>query len=390
MGIARKQLLFTVASTPAAYPSWIDTLTLNRWQAININTLANVDPQDDAAANPNYPGTAPWHQVTGQDSVFRHWNGGVFASGFGTYGSVLHYGGGHNGYSGSEVYAFDMGTRLFRRLYNPYPGPFNFPYATGVYPDGSPIPPHTYDTLVYHVASNRLVKLRSCVESSGTSSNSVEANYFQSLNLSTLVWTNSSAHAGTVHSGGHSCYDSTRELCWVSGGSSSSGFFSYDPVGNTVTRYNTKIPVMTDSAAAYDPVNDLFVVTRFKSDTRVQAWSLAGSIDSNPQSYLTTTGVAFTKESANGWEWSPAKQAFLYYRRDGAVYQLKLTSGAWNTGTWTWSLLTDAGNTVVPPNDAVDNGVYSRFQIASYSSGTREVAILCNGRSQSTYAFRIA
>ena len=96
-------------------------------------------------------------------------------------------------------------------------------------------------------------------------------------------------------------------------------------------------------------------------------------------------GTAPDKQSANGWEWSPARQAFLYFRPGSGVYEFKLSGTDWQSGTWNWRNLTSSSNSVTP--EAASNGVYSRFRVASYSDA--EVAIVVNSVSGPVYAFRV-
>jgi hypothetical protein len=388
---------FNIEVLPAI-PPWIEPVLPNvgRWGPISLNTLSDIDPEDDPALNPNYPGSAPWHQVQGQAGQTDAWNGGIYASRRGPYGALCLYGGGHNAYAGSEIPAFDLRTRMWELASKPYPGPFNWPYPTGVYPDGSPVPPHTYDTLAYHPPTNRFVKMRSVMETTSQSSNSLIVPYIQTYDFDTGVWTNSPPHNSPFFSAGYSCYDSLRGLIWGCGGSSSDGFIAFDPVLNQVV---VEVPFklrMTDSPADYDPINDIIVVPGFRDGSDVHAWSLAGNVANNAKKILNQAGTIPNRESSSAWAWSPHHQGFIYYRRDGAVYLFKHTSGAWDTGTWTWTLLTDPGNTVIPPieesSGGNSNGVYSRGQVASFTDGVtrREIFMVVNDVQQPVYGFRVA
>ena len=53
--------------------------------------------------------------VEGVSGVIDDWCGGAFASGFGTLGGLVVWGGGHNGYFGSELYVFDLESQLWVR-----------------------------------------------------------------------------------------------------------------------------------------------------------------------------------------------------------------------------------------------------------------------------------
>src|SRR5262245_18766455 len=88
-------------------PAWAiepyDSLVPGRWTVVSTNTIHDVDPcpKRDCSYSAN----------EGVAGVINDWNGGVFASGYGAYGGLVAWGGGHMGYFGSEIYVFDVGAR---------------------------------------------------------------------------------------------------------------------------------------------------------------------------------------------------------------------------------------------------------------------------------------
>jgi hypothetical protein len=376
------------ASSP---PSWVSSIPQGTWAAIGKNTISDVDAAKDPAVNPG-GGSPPWRGNTGLRAILDAWNGGAFASGYGSHGSLLVFGGGHNDYLGSEVYAFDMATQMWKRVTNPYPGPFNFPYADTAYPDGSPVPPHTFEFVDYHPGTNSFVLLRG-VEDGVASTNATDQFRTHMLDLDTGQWRKSRRNGNLgADGGGVSCYDSNRDVFWALGPSSTSNpFTKFDPnVNNSdgtvgaYTNYNA-LAHEIDAAAACDPVNDLFVFAAFRYAGRVYAIDLK-----NPNGgrvALNETGDIPQKRGAGGWEWSSKRQAFIYWRQGGGVYEFKHVSGSWSTGTWRWTNLTSGSNSVVPQSMVSDNGVYSRFRIARY--GNEEVAVVVNRVDGPVYAFRI-
>jgi hypothetical protein len=284
-----------------------------------------------------------------------------------------------------------MATRAWRRLSNPYKGPFNWPYSKAEYPDGSAIPPHTYDFVDYHPRTNSFVLLKGQTEL-GPPSNDTAVAIAHGFDLGARKWRRSPQNGDVqIFSGGYSVYDSKRDVFWVEGGSSSSNFVQFNPntsnadgTFGTWTNYAPQLR-MTDSVAAYDPTHDLLVVTAFRNSEAIYAVDLANP--SSPKVALKQAGTPPPKLPAHGWEWSPGRQAFLYWRNGSDVYELKLTSGDWRTGTWTWSKVTSSSNSVTPQAMAVDNGIYSRFRIARYSDA--EVAVVVNNVDGAVYAFRI-
>jgi hypothetical protein len=370
-------------------PSWAQSMTPGTWTTISKNTLSQLDPSDDPATNPNYPGTPPWNGSTGQPSIIQSWNGGAFATRLGAKGSLILFGGGHLNYYGSEVYAFDLSTQMWTRVTNPYKGNLSWPYSTGMYPDGSPSPPHTYDLIGYHPSSNSFVTFTAAEDNDPTT----RAEVVHMLDLSTKTWRHSARNTIQVRDGGWSAYDSTRDVFWFQGGgsaSTSTGFVKFDPNvdnGNgTYGKYTNYAPQLarTDSVAAYDPIHDLIVVVVFRDLSSIYAIDLK-----NPESAPVTlkeAGTGPARQSSGGWEWSPSRSAFIFWRNGGDVYEFTPGTDGKN-GTWSWSKLTSSQNSVVPQSMAVDNGVYGRFQIVSYSD--MDIAVVVNRVDGPVYAFRL-
>lgn len=375
------------ASTP---PGWVNNIASGTWAAISQNTLADVNPAKDPSANPNHPNGAPWRGNTDQGSVVTTWNGGAFATNYGTHGSLLAFGGGHKDYYGSEVYAFDMASRLWKRVSKPYSGSLNWPYASTAYPDGSPVPPHTYDYVDYHPGTNSFALLIGTPDgTSGFNSNYVAIAHL--LDLDTGQWRRSAFNSGVgMGVGGISCYDRTEDVFWTMGAPSSGNKLTrFDPSkinsNGTVGTY-TNYPgdsINIDGAAECDPVNRLFVYTQFRDSDRVYARDLKNP--SATRVRLKETGDIPPKSGAHGWAWSDSRQAFIYWRRSGDVYEFKHVDGSWDTGNWRWTKLTSDGNSVIPQDPI--NGVFSRFRIARY--GDEEVAVVVNRVNGPVYAFRL-
>lgn len=354
--------------------------------------MLSVDPEEDPALNPNYPNNAPWHANSGQRGVLTNWNGGALATGYGTHGGLLTYGGGHAGYYGSEVYVFDLASRLWKRVTDPFPGPISFPYASTTYPDNSPLPPHTYDYVDYHPTTNSFVLMRG-TQDSYANSNITSKAIVHMLDLDTGKWRRSRQNGSLgMHSGGITCYDRIRDNFWVLGSSSTTNQMTrFNPnvtnTDGTVGSFTNYAPpkIEIDGGAECDPVNDIFVYTQFRYAGQVYAVDLKNP--AAPRVALKETGDIPAKSGGNGWAWSDKRQAFLYWRRGAGVYEFKLVDGDWATGTWRWTNLTSSANSVVPQDMTTDNGVYSRFRVATW--GDEEVAVVVNRHDGPVYAFRI-
>jgi hypothetical protein len=377
--------LFIVAPARAqsmgTAPAWAKAMPVGTWAAVSQNRLADVDPAKDSTANPVYPSMPQWTGNNGHACVIECWNGGAFATRLGTKGSLLAWGGGHAGYYGNEVYAFDMQSRLWTRLSNPYPTP-SFPVTDGIWPDGSPGVPHTYAQVGYHAGTNSLVSTQT--EKNNLGGGVVPMVVF--FDLTTKTWRRGPIAPSHIQYGGWAVYDISRDAWWTEGGDSGGNFGKFamngDGTAGTWTMYPPKFNSL-DAMAERDPLNDIIVMTHFERGTEMYGLDLT-----NPGGapvLLTQGGSPPSRRGRHGWEWSALRQAFIYWRQGGDVYQVKLQGSNWRTGTWVWERLTMPANAVIPADPSP--GVYNRFRVATYDDA--EVAVVVNDTAGPVYAFRL-
>ena len=100
---------------------------------------------------------------------------------------MIVFGGGHDDYFGSSVHAFDLATRQWSRISNGYVSGTESEYGAGavypcsVYPDGSPLPPHTYGYVQYDSIGNDFLLFKGQTEL-GASVKSVAIPHMFNLN----------------------------------------------------------------------------------------------------------------------------------------------------------------------------------------------------------------
>lgn len=365
-----------------AAPSWAQSMQPGTWTTISLNTMADVNPANEAASNSRYPNSPSYGGNTGQAAVLSAWNGAALATGYGTKGALITWGGGHQDYYGNEVYAFDLATQRWKRLSNPYQN-ISFPVSNGIWPDGTPSVPHTYGFAGYHPRTNSFVCLMT--QTSNTPENATIPVMFD---LGASRWrTGPKDSGGALVYGGWAVYDSTRDAWWGEGGDSGGNFVKFsmgsgDGTNGTWTNYPAKFSAL-NSRAAIDPSNDILLVTLFNQDDTIRAIDLK-----NPGAdaiVLKQGGSIPTREGAHGWEWSDARKAFIYWRRGSGVYEVKLSGSDWRTGTWNWTNLTAAANGVTPQDQGT--GIFNRFRLVRYDD--MEIAVVVNQVSGPVYAYRI-
>jgi hypothetical protein len=390
--------LSSIVDAPA--PEWVLDIAPGTWAEISRNVLADVDPARDPKINPNYPSAPPWRGATGQKGVINAWNGGAFASRVGRLGSLVVFGGGHNDYFGNEIYAFDLEQRTWRRLTDPFVASrevLTALYEGAEFPDGSPLPPHTYDYAEYHPGSNSFVILKG-LQQLGVSGGVVSGAPAHLFRFHDQRWYRTPVSAAPYGSAGWSAYDSLRDVFWVNppGYTPRAGFRSLSldgrnsdgSIGSWSGAIGPRKQGGGDGVAAYDPVHDIIVYTDFRQ-SRPAAFAVDLGRPAEPSERLKLGGAAPSLTTAHGWEWSDLRNAFIYWPRTAgaAVHELRLHGSDWRAGVWKWSSLTRPDNTVVPQSMTADNGVYGRFRLARFSNA--EIALVVNRVDGPVYAFRV-
>lgn len=355
----------------------LDDLEQGHWVELSLNSMHDVDPcpARDCA----------WSQVSGVQAEMQVWCGAAFASGFGTLGSFIFHCGGHGGYAGSELYAFDVETRLWSRLTDPFPGGVGDCDADeGNYPDGSPCPQHTYDYVDYHPGMNRFVLLSSQTLDGG----GYYSPYAYMYDFDTLEWIQSTRRdVGAGFTGASSAYDPNRGIFWTQQ-AYNQPLIGFDPEANgglgTWAAHAT-LNISIDAVAAIDPIRDLYVILETRSNQEVLVYDLT-----NPNVDAVTVTVSGDTAPLNfpkpGFEWDPIEEKFVCWTEGTSVYTFEPPSGDWRTEAWHWSVVpAAAGNTVTPaaPNS---NGTYSKWRYVP----ARGVYILATTTSDPIYAYRLS
>jgi hypothetical protein len=354
---------------------------------------------------------APWSGRNGFAAITECWNGAVLATRFGASGSLVVFGGGHNDYFGSDVHAFDLGTREWRRIHDGYTlgsaeaygtGAF---YPSGEYPDGSPLPPHTYGYVQYDPVGNDFLILKSNTEL-GQHVKAVAIPHM--LNLDDLTWRRGPQHPEAVlNSGGFTTWDPKRRLLWGHSGDDGGGnaFIGFCPDGaDPVGTFGHWGPLYGNKFAGHanhnvmqiDPRRDIIVVCLHHNS---RLYGLDPSNPAAPAGSLQCDGAMSTISEYAAMEFAPNLDRLVYYSaRDGAsLYTISApdpgrNSNAWR-GVWTWSRVDGTG--CDPIDDARAGSrhagnwqhTFGRFRVASWAG--IDVALLVRHIDSPVYALRL-
>jgi hypothetical protein len=418
-------------------PEWVGRMKPGSWHRISgdrpdldlaptkrgTRYLQDTDPSRDETINP--PRTlkerlrrqlgrrpyAPWQGRCGFPSITEAWNGAVLASRFGVSGSMIVFGGGHNDYFGSSVHAFDLATRQWSRISDGYITGTGNDYGAGaiypdsIYPDGSPLPPHTYGYVQYDPLGNNYIMLKGQTEL-GEQVQSAPIPHLFSLN--DLRWRHGPKHPSVIlGSGGWTAWDGKRRILWGQSGDSGNAFVGFSPdgdhgdgtFGSWTSVFPKKIRQQADhNAMAMDTERDLLIATDHAADRLV---AIDPSEPSKECVGLTLAGDVPKISEYAALEYSPSLDRFVYFGIDELLqtYSLAAPSGSswsqWVEIPWTSRRLISNPNTLDPIADAAAlsahainrNQIFGRFRIATY--GKIDVAILVRHSDTPVYALRL-
>ncbi len=424
--------------SPAA-PSWLERMNQNCWYAISgdrpglglqptplgTRYLADGDPARDPSLNPartlkerlrrmvGCNPRSPWHGVAGFSAITEAWNGAVYASRFGASGSMIVFGGGHDDYFGSDVHAFDLASREWRRISDGYIGGDDRNYGAGatypdsVYPDGSPLPPHTYGYVQYDPVGNDYILLKGQTEL-GRFVKAVAIPHL--FNLDTLRWRRGPKHPTAIlNSGGWTTWDDLRRVLWGHSGDDDGGnaFIGFHPDGDNgnatygrwTDHFPNKLPgIANHNAMQIDPVRDIIVVSVHARD------GLHGLDPADPARQLVPLRSVGPKPLLRPFaalEYAPNIARLVYFSPsdDGVVFTIAPSPERVSAGgpfeEWGWQAHQPAVGTLRPIADAASSSrfgvnlshVFGRFRIASIEGV--DVAILLRHVDSPVYALRL-
>ena len=422
-----------------ATPSWLERMSVNCWYAVSgdrpdlglpptppgTRYLADGDPARDPHLNPartlrerlrrmaGRNPTSPWQGVAGFSAITEAWNGAVYASRFGASGSMVVFGGGHNDYFGSDVHAFDLASREWRRISDGYIRGVDRDYGTGatypdsVYPDGSPLPPHTYGYVQYDPVGNDYILLKGQTEL-GRCVKAVAIPHL--FNLDTLRWRRGPKHPTAIlNSGGWTTWDPSRRVLWGHSGDDGGGnaFIGFHPDGDNgnatygrwTDHFPNKLPgIANHNAMQIDPVRDIIVMSVHARD---ELHALDPADPGRDLVRLRSVGSKPLLRPFAALEYAPNIARLVYFspNDDGIVFTIAPAPERVSAGgpfeECVWRAHQPAAGSVRPMADAASSSrfrvnvsqVFGRFRIASIEGV--DVAILLRHVDSPVYVSRL-
>ncbi|MEK7538862.1 MAG: hypothetical protein AAB552_03410 [Patescibacteria group bacterium] len=344
----------------------IDTLAPGEWYMFPNSNMSAVDPCP--ARNCSYSG------VEGQQAVMDDWAGGAYDT---TRDRLIVTGGGHAGYGGNEVYAFNIGTGLWSRLTEPS-NPVT--QCAPLNPDGRPASSHTYNFLQYVPTLDSFVTfgIGSFCEAGGG-----HTGYTMALNLSTNSWSRL-ADASGYGIGATTAYDSGTGDTWMKGTGYDPSYdvatalYRYNPSTNTwVKGDNGNSDLAFDYAMtmAIDPIRHNMVGI---GDGKFIVWDISNPANVTRQSVTSTGATSILSAGDPGFVYDTASNQFVAWNGGAVVYTL-------NPTTWVWTAVNPAPTNTITPTAANGRGTYGRFRYIP----SKNAFIVVNKTTENVYAYKL-
>ncbi|HQT26244.1 MAG TPA: putative Ig domain-containing protein, partial [Burkholderiales bacterium] len=331
----------------------------------------------------NGPLASRIHAAEGPSGVVMDWSGGTLDT---KRDRLVIWGGGHNGYAGNEVYAFDLRTLRWERLSNPS-SIAGYDRKSGEYPDGTPASTHTYDALTYlpDPYDGLFVSMLPSIYQTGTGS---LVSWF--FDFKKNEWKKLGRAVNGNYGNSMTVYDPVTGHVWEQGGVFNGQvlILEYDPEKNVWSKRNNgsdTLPYFVQTAAI-DPLDHLFVAVGggygllLHGQTNriaLDVWNL--NRPGNAKTPVRSGPLDVENSNSPGFVWYPPGKVFVGWPNGGAsVYSL-------DPKNWRWEMHPPAAdNRVVPPHTSASGGTFGRFQYVP-SMG---VFVLVNGPGQNVYLYK--
>jgi Fibronectin type III domain len=343
-----------------AFAGPLDTLQPGQWYEVPNSKIRPHLPSPLPAGNPAAITTA--------------WNGAFFDSARNRY---VVMGGGHGDYAGNEMYAFNLDTLQWSRIWGPTPNsqipPLGSP-GVELYADGNPSARHTYSGIQY------LPKLDKYFVHGGSL-------WGGSGGFGTYTWTFDPTKAAWMQRAHIStgCYDGPT-IPYTAYDPNTGNIYAhkyvrlceYNPVTSIWrTRGGDGAGASPNGTAVLDPKRKQFCMI---GGGVTMCYDLASTASSIPLQTIPTTGDK-TAENGHypGVDYDPIADKIVAWVGGSDVYTLDLTTRA-------WSKRPAAATNTVTPTAPTHTGSHSRWRYIS----SKNIFIIVNSIDQNVYAYKLS
>jgi hypothetical protein len=344
-----------------AFAGPLDTLQPGHWYEVPNSKI-----------RPYVPSPLP-QGYSGPSSITVAWNGGFFDSVRNRY---VVMGGGHGDYAGNEMYAFNLDTLQWSRLWGPTPNSQIPPIGSAsveVYADGKPSSRHTYSGIQHLPNVDKYFVHGGSLW--GGSGGMGKTTWFFDPDQS--MWTRQADISSCYGSGAvpFTAYDPNTGLVYAH---KYIRLCEYNPLTDTWrTRGGDNKGASPSATAVFDPKRKQFCLIGGGS---TQCYDMASTTTSIPLVKIATTGDK-TCETASypGVDYDPVSHRIVAWAGGADVYTLDLTTRVWT------KLPASAGNTVTP-TAPTHTGSHSRWRYIP----SKNIFMIVNSIDQNVYVYKLS
>ena len=355
-------LLIASVATAADHP--IDTLKAGHWLELPDTKLKSV-----AFKWPK--GIRYSINSIGVRGVISLWSGGAYDI---KRDRLIIWGGGHKGYAGNEIYAFDVNALKWERVTDPSLKVNDRPTKPGRYVDGLPRSCHTYNYIQYVPAIDRFCSFGTA---GGYPTGNDGTGVTWTFDFETKKWKDKGA-AGARGIGAYSAVDPVSGRVFVRGNYPATRFAEWDPKTNKWTDRTGRVNNRTDyyKTAAIDPVG-----RRFFGIGRGQVYMYEfGKPGKVKQQVITTKGPQdIVKSACPGLAYDPVIDKLVGWGSGSDLFTLDLTA-------LTWAKVEPAAANKVTPSKRCGTGTYGRFRYVP----SKNVYVLVNSWDTNVFVYRLS
>jgi len=344
----------------AASPSWsgpLDTLQPGQWYMAPNSALSAAPGVIPSPTPPGYPA-----------AVMNAWSGGAFDT---RRNRLLVWGGGHGDYAGNEIYAFDVNSFTWSRIWGPTPNALINADFGLTYLDGNPKSRHTYDGLEYLPNQDRF-----WIHGGSLYTGSGGAGWDTwTFDIAGGRWERKLDVPWCCSLEDLTGYDPvTGHVFLISG----YDLWEFDPNTNSYTKRNS-VGSIPSPTGTIDSKRRKFVAVGTDPEGamgKVCVWDI---VPPYSRTIVQTTGdTQILTHRYPGLEYDPVSDRIVAWAGGADVYTLNLDTLQWTRRT------PASGNTVIP-TAAASAGTYGRFRYIP----SKNVFVVVNAIDQNVYFYKL-
>ncbi len=363
--------LLLFGATQSVRASDLDTLAPGHWYEVADSKLEDVLPD---------PLPVGYNRHGRPMAIMDEWSGGAFDA---KRNRLIVWGGGHNNYSGNELYVFDVAALRWTRLTEPSTD-IGGDEASGHYPDGQPRSRHTYDYVEYVPSIDRFCSFGASGQfpSGGTETSSVDCFDFDTNTWETDQYKSVPKRKYESNLNAVSAYDEVTGYVFLHTTSTGDDprMFRWRPAEPGSDKWKVLTGpdwIQYNLTAEIDPEHRIMIAI---GNDKHYAWRLGKSGAARRTNPKWEGDNSIVKSPAPGLAYDPVGKHIVAWHGGATIYVLQVETKS----RWRWERRDPPANNKVVPPRGVGVGTYGRFQYVP----ALDMFIAVNRISENVYFYK--